>query len=163
MPGWFEKQLRARIQADEDIFSNALNNISEKISGKRLFQDIKEDEIANARSALEEIARFYNIPEDVLKRAESQGIKTLDEQINFIFGSAGIMYRDVEFTEGWYNDASGVYLGATEDGQYIALMPDYRGYSYKDHNTRKRVRLNSTVMQKLSKDGLCFYRPMPAR
>ena len=163
MPNLFEEQLRTRIKADEDIFSNALNDISEKISGKLTFEDIREDEIANAKSALEEIAKFYGIPEDVLKRAESQGSKTLDEQMNFIFGSVGIMYRDVELTEGWYNDASGVYLGTTKSGQYIALMPGYRGYSYKDHTTGKGVRLNSKVMQGLSSNGLCFYKPMPAR
>ena len=163
MPNLFEEQLRTRIKADEDIFSNALNEISEKISGKFAFEDINEDEITNAKSALEEIAKFYNIPENVLKRAEAQGSKTLDEQMKLIFGSVGIMYREVELTEGWYNDASGVYLGTTKDKQYIALMPDYRGYSYKDHITGKRVRLNATVMQGLNSDGLCFYKPMPPR
>ena len=163
MSSWFEEQLRTRIQADKDSFSNAFNDISEAVSGRRIYEEIKENEIANASNAIEEIARFYNIPDDFLKKQEIREDETLSERLENIFAPFGIMRRHVEFKEGWYKDAAGIYLGATKEGRYIALMPSRNGYSYKDYMTGKCVSINSTTQKNLAYDALCFYTPMPAR
>ena len=86
MSGWFDEQIRARIQSDEDAFSNAFNDISEAISGRRIYDEVRENEIANASSAIEEIARYYDIPEDFLKKQEVREEETLSERLEDIFG-----------------------------------------------------------------------------
>ena len=35
--GWFDEQIRARIEFDEDSFSKAFSDISEVISGERIY------------------------------------------------------------------------------------------------------------------------------
>lgn len=163
MSGWFDEQLRARIQSDEDSFSNAFNDISEAISGRRIYDEVRENEIANASSAIEEIARYYNIPEDFLKKQAVREDETLSERLEDIFGQFGIMRRNVQLKEGWYKDAAGVYLGMTKEGRYIALMPSKNGYVYKDYVTGRRVRVSSSTQNNLDSEGICFYTPMPAR
>ena len=163
MSGWFDEQVRARIQSDEDSFSNAFNDISEAISGRRIYDEVRENEIANAGNAIEEIARYYGIPDDFLKKQAVKEDETLSERLEDIFGQFGIMRRPVELRDGWYKDAAGVYLGATKEGRYVALMPSKNGYVYKDYMTGKRVHVNSEAQANLMPEGICFYRPMPAR
>ncbi len=150
MAAWFEEQLRARIHADEEAFSNAFSDITEAVSGERINEELKENEIANAANAIEEIARFYDIPEDFLRKIEVREDDTLSDRLENIFGPHGVMRRYVELKGDWYKDASGVYLGTAKDGRYVALMPSGRGYYYKDHSTGKRVRINSSTKDTLN-------------
>ena len=163
MSGWFDEQLRARIQADEESFSNAFNDISEAVSGRRIFEQSGGGEIDNSANAVEEIAHFYGIRDDFLKKREVRPNETLSERLEDIFGTHGIMRRNVELKEGWYKDASGVYLGTTKEGRYVALMPSRNGYVYKDYSTGRKIRVNSKTQHSLTSEGICFYTPMPAR
>ena len=97
MSGWFDEQLRERIRSDEEAFSNAFIGVAESLTGKRVTE--------GAKDALQEIAKFYDVDmnsdEDILK-------------------SGMLMHRTVTLKEGWYKDASGVYLATTKDGNYAA-------------------------------------------
>lgn len=163
MSGWFDEQLRARIEADEESFSNAFNDISEAVSGRRIFEQSGGGEIDNSANAVEEIAHFYGIRDDFLKKREARADETLSERLEDIFGTHGVMRRKVELKEGWYKDASGVYLGTTKEGRYVALMPSRNGYVYKDYSTGRKIRVNSKTQHSLTSEGICFYTPMPAR
>ncbi|MBR0250716.1 MAG: ATP-binding cassette domain-containing protein [Synergistaceae bacterium] len=136
--GWFDEQLRERICADEEAFSNAFDEVAEPLTGKRITPD--------AGSALREIANFYglkiNSDEDILK-------------------NSSIMHRKVELKEGWYKDADGVYLAMTKEGNYAALIPKRGVYYYKDHASGKTVRINSSTQHNLNTHAECFYRPFP--
>ena len=138
--GWFDEQLRERILADEEAFSNAFIEVAEPLTGKLNTKD--------ANSALREIAKFFGIEfnseEDILK-------------------SGYILHRTVELKEGWYKDASGVYLATTKDGKYAALIPNRGMYYYKDYASGKTVRINSSTQHNLNPEAECFYRPFPAR
>ena len=162
MSSWVDEQIRARIQSDEDSFSNAFNDVSEAISGRRIFDEIRENDIVNASNAIEEIARYYDIPEDFLKKHEVREGESLSERLEDIFGQFGIMRREVELRDSWYKDAAGVYLGTTKEGRYVALMPSKNGYVYKDYMTGKRIRVNHETQANLSSKGICFYKPMPS-
>ncbi|MBQ7593810.1 MAG: ATP-binding cassette domain-containing protein [Synergistaceae bacterium] len=161
MSGWFDDQLKARIKSDEDAFSGAFNDISEAVSGHRIFEEIKENEIANAGDAIEEIARWFDLNDEVLSKQAAKEGETLDERLENVFGTFGIMRREVNLREDWYKDASGIYLGQTTEGKYVALTPDYHGYSYKDYVTGKRVRINSSTQKNLKPQAFCFYNPLP--
>ena len=162
MSGWFDEQLRARIKSDENSFAGAFNDISEAVTGRRIFDEVRENEIANAGDAIEEIARWFDIGGKNFSKEEIREGETLEERLEKVFGVYGIMRRTVNLREGWYKDASGVYLGVTTEGKYVALIPDYHGYSYKDYVTGKRVRINSSTAKNLKSGGYCFYNPLPA-
>ena len=154
MSNWFDEQIHTRIQSDLDSFSNAFSSISEAITGRKIFN--VED---NSSSALEEIAGFYNIYESFSNLDGGDFNTKLDK----IFASNGIMRREVKLTEGWYKDSAGIYLASTREGRYVALIPDYMGYTYKDYETGKKIRVNSRTQKNLNLEALCFYRPLPAR
>ncbi len=139
MSGWFEEQLHERIRADEETFSNAFLEISEVLTGKSLTESTK--------NALQEIAKFYNVevaPDDVLK-------------------SGLLMHRTVRLSEGWYKDASGVYLATTKNGTYAALIPKRNVYYYQDYESGKTIRIDALTQKNLNPEAECFYRPFPAR
>ena len=163
MSSWFQEQIQARIKSDQDAFTGAFNDISQAVSGRRIFDELYEDEIKNANDAIEEIARYYGVPTNDINKTKRGDNETLDEYLDSIFGTHGIMRRTVNLGKNWYKDASGVYLGVTKEGRYIALFPDYHGYSYKDYATGKRIHINSAECEKLKAEGICFYRPLPAR
>ena len=155
MAGWFDEQLRARIQADEDSFSDAFKEITQAVTGRTAIT-------GNIKGAISEIAAYFGVPESILKRHEDSEDTSLDERLEDIFGPCGVMRRTVNLTEGWHKDAAGVYLGTTTEGKYIALIPDYRGYSCTDHDTGKIIRINAQTAKNLKTEAVCFYRPLPA-
>ena len=155
MPGWFDEQLRARIQADEDSFSDAFNVITKAVTGRQIFSG------EGAKGAIAEIAAYFGVPDSVIKKQNEQQDASLDEKLEGIFGSLGVMRREVNLTEGWYLDASGVFLAMTTEGRYVALMPDYIGYSYTDYSSGKTVRVNAAAQKNLRSEAICFYRPLP--
>ena len=144
MSGYFDEQIRARTQSDIDAFTNSFSEISEAITGEKFFY-------SDNNSALGEIAKFYNLPEEAINKDIS--MKIFDEN--------GIMYREVKLKEGWYKDASGVYLAKMKDGRDIALMPGYMGYYYKDYETGKKTRINSRTQANIEKEAILFYRKLP--
>lgn len=138
--GWFDEQLRERIRADEEAFSNAFMEVAEPLTGRYITED--------ADSALKEIAEFY-------------GVKMSSDYD--LLKSSYIMHRTVELKEGWYKDASGVYLARTQEGNYVALIPKRSAYYYKDYESGKTVRVNSSTQNNIKSEAECFYRPFPER
>ncbi len=156
MAGWFDEQLHARIQADEDSFSGAFTVITQAVTGRNL------SVTGSAKNAIAEIAALFSVPESLAKKYCEQEDMPLDEKLEEIFGSSGIMRRNIMFPEGWYKDASGVYLCTTKEGKYTALMRDYRGYKYRDYDTGEIIHINSGTQKNLNPEAVCFYRPLPA-
>ncbi|MBQ7560473.1 MAG: ATP-binding cassette domain-containing protein [Synergistaceae bacterium] len=152
MSGYFDEQIRTRINSDINAFNNAFSEISEAITGQKLFTQSN-----NSLDALSEIANYYNLPEDAIKSDFAS-----NQDITEIFDANKIMYRDVILTHNWYKDASGIYLAQLKDGSYIALIPDYRGYYYKDYETGKRIRINSRTQENINREAVCFYKNLPA-
>lgn len=139
MSGWFDEQLRERIHADEEAFSNAFMEVSEPLTGKRITED--------ASSALKDIADFY-------------GVDTGSDEN--ILKSSYIMHRTVQLKKGWYKNASGLYLGTTKDGNYVALIPKRNAYYYKDYASGNTVWINSSTENNINSEAECFYRPLPS-
>ena len=134
MSGYFDEQIRERIQSDIDAFTNSFSEISEAITGEKFFYS------DSSNSALGEIAKFYNLPE---------------------FDAEKIMSREVVLKADWYKDASGVYIAKLKDGREIALIPSYRGYYYKDYETGKKIYINSRTQENLQNEAICFYKKLP--
>ena len=159
MTGWFEEQLRHRIQADDEAFSEGFKEIAQAVTGRRI------SSAEDRRSAIAELTEYFNLPEAVLKKyndTKNVTRNSLDETLEDIFGPCGVMRRTVSLTEGWYKDAAGVYLGTTTEGKHIVLIPDYRGYRYRNYDTGETIYINSQTAKNLNTEAICFYRPLPA-
>ena len=159
MATWFGKQLTRRLKTDQDRFSSSLSDISGVIIGREVLQRNEESRRRITRDAIEELLRYFRVEE----REWPEKLTEPEEILDYLMAPAGIRYRSVELTEDWYNHAMGTYLGSTKDGQLIVLIPRRNHYEYLDHATGQTVRVNAQTAGGISRDALCFYRPLPLR
>ena len=158
---WFEEQLRFREETDDANFADALDSMASAVMGRRLTDALDSRETAN--TAAETILKYYHCRP---KREEMPPeLTTLEEQMDFRMRPFGIMFRSVELDSGWYHHAVGAMLGTLkEDGTAVALIPGkLAGYYYQDLKTGKKVKLNKKTEQKLDREAVCFYQPLPRR
>ena len=158
--GWFDEQIRQRIQNDQETFEDAFVRVAGSVLGGRTAARL-EDERPVAREVLGEILKYHHckpveIPDD---------IEDVNDQLEYALRPLGMMARDVELEEGWYRDAYGPMLGFLEDsGAAVALLPGkLHGYTYKDPATGARIRVNRRTAQRLSREAICFYQPLPMK
>lgn len=156
--GWFEEQIKERIQNDDAMMSDALSRIACAITGQRISMLYDSDRM-HAQEAINEILCYYHIK----SRELPETVKTLDEVLEFQMRPSGFMRRPVNLAKGWYKDASGPMLASTKDGKTVALIPGkFFGYSYADQDTGRKIKVNS-ANEDLFEEAICFYRPMPVR
>jgi len=158
--GWFEEQIRQRIQNDEDTFEDAFQQVAGSVLGSRAATRLQDERLV-AREALDEILKYHHqkpveFPED---------IADLDGQLEYALRPLGMMIRNVELTEGWYKDAYGPMLGfLKEGGAAVALLPGaLHGYSFRDPATGRRGRVNRNTARLLDAEAICFYQPLPMK
>ena len=158
--GWFDEQIRQRIEKDDSTFEDAFHQVAGAVLGSRTAARLQDERLV-AREALDEILKYYHrkpveIPED---------IGDLEGQLDYALRPLGMMTRDVVLDEGWYKDAYGPMLGfMKEGGAAVALLPGVlHGYSFRDPATGKRVRVNARTAKLLDTDALCFYQPLPMK
>ena len=158
--GWFDEQIRARMKSDQDVFEESFVHVAGSVLGTRAATQLHDDRLIT-REALDEILKYYHFKAPEVPDT----IKDVDEQLEYILRPLGLMTREVALTEGWYKDAFGPMLGTIEDtGTTIALMPGrLHGYWFIDPDTGKKVSVNRSTAKRISRDALCFYKPLPMK
>ena len=117
--GWFDEQIRERIQSDDESFSNAFASMSSLVMGKRITKILNENR-ARAKSAIDYILKYYHVKSLELP----DNIKDINDQLEYLMRPSGIMRRTVILEGTWYKDAVGAMLGSRkDDGTPIALIP----------------------------------------
>lgn len=157
---WFNEQIQYRKLRDEEVLSEAYVDIAGAILGKKLQQSWQDESYA-AKSALEEICKFYGI-----KQREIPGsIKDLNGQLDYIMQPCGIARRTVTLKGDWYKTAIGAMLGTRKsDGKVVALIPGKTGgYTFFDLDQGKKVKINKKLADLLDNEALVFYRPFPLK
>ena len=159
--GWFDEQIRERMQKDQEVFEDAFLEVAGAVLGGRGAARLMDERLA-AREALDEILKYYHY-----KPAPEvpDSIKTAEEQIEYVLRPYGLMTRNVKLEPGWQHDAIGPMLGVLEEsGAAVALLPGIlRGYTFKDPETGETVPVNDRTAKRLSSEALCFYRPLPMK
>ncbi len=159
--GWFDEQIRQRVQHDDDVLSDAYARMANAVSGNKdkievLFQSDRE----MATRAVGEILKYYRV------RAKKIPERMDDpkEILEYLLRPSGILRRQVRLTDKWYKDASGAMLGTRKDGSVVALIPGkIRGYQIVDPANDSRVDVNAATAAELSEEALCFYKPFPLK
>lgn len=158
--GWFDEQIKQRKQNDQDVFTDAFINIAGAVMGSRVSAALN-DERQQTKNAFDEILRFYHIntkdiPDNITDR---------NEQLEYLLRPHGIMRRTVTLSKGWYKDAIGAMLGIRKsDGMVMALIPTgFSGYSYRDMETGKYVKINGKNQELFEEEAIAFYKPLPLK
>ena len=158
--GWFDEQIKQRKQNDSDVFTDAFINIAGAVMGSRVSAALN-DERQQTENAFDEILRFYHIkPHEI-----PDNIKDRNEQLEYLLRPHGIMRRTVMLSKGWYKDAIGAMLGIRKsDGMVVALIPKgFSGYSYRDMETGKYVKINCKNQEFFEEEAIAFYKPLPLK
>ena len=130
--GWFDEQIRQRIEHDESAFENAFDDLASVVMGDKLARKLS-DERVQAKSAIDEILRYYRVKPLELP----DNISDINDQLEYLMRPSGIMRRVVKLEGEWYRDAVGAMLGTRSDtGKPVALLPGrMAGYSFLDVTT----------------------------
>lgn len=158
--GWFDEQIKQRKQNDQDVVTDAFINIAGAVMGSRVSAALN-DERQQTKNAFDEILRFYHIntkdiPDNITDR---------NEQLEYLLRPHGITRRTVTLSKGWYKDAIGAMLGICKsDGMVMALIPTgFSGYSYRDMETGKYVKINGKNQELFEEEAIAFYKPLPLK
>lgn len=89
--------------------------------------------------------------------ASSDGVDALDHALE----SRNIASRPVNLEGAWYCDAIGPYLGETNEGAPVAILPKRNHYEFLDPATGERVRIGRKTAGRLKPQAWCLYAPLP--
>lgn len=158
--GWFDEQIKQRMQNDDDAFQGAFAQMAGAVMGQKVSAALGDGGQA-AKDAIHEILKYYGVKPQELP----DSLRDLNEQLEYLMRPSGIMRRTVILEKGWYKDAVGAMLGTrTDDGSVVALIPTgLSGYSFLDPSTGRRVRLNKKNEGLISEEAICFYKPLPLK
>lgn len=158
--GWFDEQLRQRKKNDDEVLSDAFASMASAVMGAKVAAALNNDS-AVTKNAIDEILRFYHAK----SREVPDSIKNKNEQLEYLLRPYGIMRRTVKLQDGWYRDAIGAMLGVMKDsGRVVALIPTgLSGYTFFDHTTGKRRRVDKHNQHLLEEEAIAFYKPFPLK
>lgn len=155
---WFDEQIRERKFADKKMFEESLEHISDVAMGRKV--DFSDGDISQAKSAIEQIFKFYGKKCGELPK----GMDDFNDGLEYLCRPHGLMRRRVKLTEYWYRDAFGAMLGFFKEGHTpVALIPLHDIYCYKDSNTDKWVMVNKKNWELFEEYAICFYKPFPIK
>ena len=158
--GWFDDQIKDRIENDERVFSESFSEMASVVMGKKALSDTYYDTSKQAKSAIYDILKFYRIKPVELPLYVTE----VSDQIDYFLRPAGIMKREITLTGKWYKNGIGALLATTKDGKVIALIPGkVSGYRYFDYESGKSVKVTKKNCKNISPEALCFYKPFPLR
>jgi len=157
---WFDEQIKSRIHNDREGLESSFVHLSSVVMGKSILNQTLKSEREKARNAIEEILKFYHVPNTELPASITQ----VDDILEYLLRPSGVMRRKVELTEDWYKNGIGALLGQTVDGDVIALIPDgMTGYHFIDYETGKTVKVNEKNKDCILPEAMCFYKPLPLK
>lgn len=153
------EKVNRKKEYDQKRVSDALVNLSGIIVGDSNDSMFSDSHIHNSLGVINAILKSFGIKNDI----QESNAQTVYELLESTMQPYGIMYRTVELTDSWYEDAFGTYLGTLTDGRLVALIPGKKGYSYIDNVMKKPVRIDSKNASLINKNAICLYRPLPQK
>ncbi len=183
--GWFDEQIRERMQSDQEILEDSFLQIADAVLGNRMASQMANERLV-AKKALDDVLKYYHYkPVEV-----PDSIHDVNEEMDYVLRPLGLMTRNVYLEDGWYRDAFGPMLGLYLDeerdqrgreeadgedsaeeeaeseptGTVVALIPGkVSGYRFRHPETGKMTAVNRFNAGHFSREGMCFYRPLPMK
>ena len=152
----FEEQLKTREYNDESVISDALEQITGSVTGKRISAAVADERLRSLDAINQVLGYFGKHPCDMPEK-----ITKTEDQIDYAVRPHGIMYREVRLDKEWYKNAVGVMIAAKKEGGVAALIPGkFGGYYFFDTDGKKK-KLNKTTEKLFDSDATAFYNPLP--
>ena len=157
--GWFDEQIEFRKKHERELLSDSFEQIARSVTGRKIHTTLKDQ--ADVSDATAGLLKYMGLRD----REVPANLRTLQDRLDFLLSSTGVLYREVVLSKGWHTDAMGPLITSLkEEGTVIAVLPSSMGgYEYTDPHTGLKVRVNAQVEKRISTEALCFYRPLPTR
>ena len=157
--GWFDEQIEFRKKHERELLGDSFENIARAVTGRKTHSGFRDG--ADVSDAVSALLRHMGVKE----REVPASVKGLEDRLDYLLSSTGILYRRVDLKKGWHADAMGAMITSlAEEGTVIAVLPSgHGGYEYVDPKTGAKVKVTAAAEQKISQEALCFYRPLPSR
>lgn len=157
---WFEEQIKLRINSDEDALHDVILEMAAALGSKR-GSIIYKGSGTIVRNAIYPIIHFYKGTHKCKEIPEE--LTDIEEILDFVSSTTGIMYRDVRLDKGWSKRAFGAMLGRLNDNDgVVSILRDPVGnYYYISAETGEKIRITAVNESVIAKDAICFYRPLP--
>ncbi|MBQ4228019.1 MAG: hypothetical protein II697_07410, partial [Clostridia bacterium] len=157
--GWFDEQIEYRKQHEKELLDGTFENIARSVTGRRV--STLGQSHADVSDAVSALMKYLGVKE----KEVPAGIENLEDRLDFLLSSTGILYREIELKRGWRKDAMGAMISSLRDsGQVIALLPsDMGAYEYIDPQSGARRHVGAREEKLISTEALVFYRPLPMR
>lgn len=153
--GWFDEQIKQRIENDDEMFAEAFARMANLVSSEKIITSFSDDRKL-AEEAIGDILKYYH----VRIREIPDKLEDINEVLEYLLCPAGIMRRTVKLSGDWYQDAIGAMLGTKKDGSIIALLPGgMHGYYYREYSTGKIKKINRKNAEEIDEEAVCFYQP----
>ena len=155
--GWFDEQIEFRKKHERELLNDSFENIARAVTGRKRMSFLKDD--ADVSDAVSALLKHFGIKEKEVPRK----IKGLQDRLDYLLSSTGVLYREVILTKGWHSDAMGAMITTLkEDGTVVTILPsESGGYEYTDPHTGKKLKVMASTEKILGEEALCFYRPLP--
>ena len=152
----FGEQLKERKLNDDAVISDALEQISGSVTGKRISATVADERLRSLDAINQVLGYFGKRPCDMPEK-----ITDLEGQIAYAVRPYGIMHRTVKLDKGWYKNAIGVMLAEKKDGGVATLLPGkISGYYFYDTDGQKK-KLNEKTEELFKPEATAFYNPLP--
>lgn len=157
--GIFDEKIKQQARLDDEMFVDAFQKMAGVVTGQTGWERFESDRLS-VLNAIEEVGNYLQITIPY----SSYPDLTVDWYLEEYLRPQGIMWRNVELKENWYENAAGVMLGVLENGKAVALIPGYSGnYTYRDPETGKKLKITGKTAGAVQKDAILFYRPLPLK
>ncbi len=157
---WFEEQIEYRKKREQELLSDSFQGLARSVTGHKIGSGWIEDG-RDVQDALSQLLKYYHIREKEIP----EKLTDLEDKLDYVLSSTGILYREVKLDKGWSRNALGVLISVLKESDHvITLIPGQSGkYIYIDPMTGRRVKVSRSEENKISERAICFYRPLPMR
>ena len=157
--GWFDEQIRQRIQNDDEMFADAFAQMANLVNSEKIISSFIDNRKI-AEEAIADILKYYHIRVQEIP----DNMKDINQVLEYLLRPSGIMRRTVHLSEGWQQDAIGAMLGTKKDGSIVAILSGkFKGYYIKDYVTGKMTKVTKQNASEIDSEAVCFYQPFPLR
>ncbi|MBQ6645767.1 MAG: NHLP family bacteriocin export ABC transporter permease/ATPase subunit, partial [Clostridia bacterium] len=146
--GWFDDQIEFRKKREKELLRDSIELLARSVTGRKIRSSLADQE--DVSDAVAGLLKYFGIKE----RETPANIRGLQDRLDFLLSSTGILYREVILKKGWHADAMGPMITSLrEEGTVITVLPSHMGgYEYEDPRTGKSVHINAQEEKKISEE-----------
>lgn len=158
--GWFNDQIRERIENDNQELNNACLDLTAVVGNQKTAPKYKVADKNIRQMAYEELCRYFRIQMPKLGNLSDD----INKDISLVFGPSGVMHRRVKLDKDWWKRGIGALLCETKDDKVIAVLPsNFGGYYFINPETAAKEKITSKNADKFTFNAMCFYKPLPEK